>query len=156
MGEGKSYVIVPLAAAALSDGHRLVRVIVLKSLSAQMFQLLVERLSGLAQRRIFYIPFSRALSINSSKVQMYRELMQECMDAKGILVVQPDHILSFQLMAIDRQLSPQTTAAEDMLRTQLWLDNHTRDILDESDEILHVRYQLVYTVGLQRSLQGSS
>ncbi|KAG1894551.1 uncharacterized protein F5891DRAFT_714827 [Suillus fuscotomentosus] len=154
MGEGKSYVIVPLAAAALSDGHKLVRVIVLKSLSAQMFQLLVERLSGLAQRRIFYIPFSRALSIDSSKVQMYRGLMQECMDAKGILVVQPDHILSFQLMAVDRQLSPQIEAAEDMLRTQLWLDNHTRDILDESDEILHVRYQLVYTAGLQRSLQG--
>ncbi|KAG1873394.1 hypothetical protein C8R48DRAFT_769831 [Suillus tomentosus] len=159
MGEGKSYVIVPLAAAALSDGHKLVRVIVLKSLSAQMFQLLVERLSGLAQRRIFYIPFSRALSINSSKVQMYRNLMQECIDAKGVLVVQPDHILSFQLMAVDRQLSHQTEAAEDMLRThmlqtQLWLDNHTRDILDESDEILHVRYQLVYTVGLQTSLQG--
>ncbi|KAG2337797.1 hypothetical protein BDR05DRAFT_894660 [Suillus weaverae] len=153
MGEGKSYVIVPLAAAALSDGHRLVRVIVLKSLSAQMFQLLVERLSGLAQRRIFYIPFSRALSINSSKVQTYRDLMQECIDAKGILVVQPDHILSFQLMVVDRQLSSQT-AAEDMLRTQLWLDNHTRDILDESDEILHVRYQLVYTVGLQKSLEG--
>ncbi|KAG1894556.1 uncharacterized protein F5891DRAFT_1152294 [Suillus fuscotomentosus] len=159
MGEGKSYVIVPLAAAALSDGHKLIRVIVLKSLSAQMFQLLVERLSGLAQRRIFYIPFSRALSINPSKVQMYRDLMQECMDTKGILVVQQDHILSFQLMAVDRQLSDQTKPADDMLRTQilrtqLWLDNHTRDILDESDEILHVRYQLVYTVGLQTSLQG--
>ncbi|KAG1812365.1 hypothetical protein EV424DRAFT_1491608 [Suillus variegatus] len=154
MGEGKSYVIVPLVAAALSDGHKLVRVIVLKSLSAQMFQLLVERLSGLAQRRIFYIPFFRAFSIDSSKVQMYRDLMQECMDTKGILVVQPDHILSLQLMAVDRQLSPQIEAAEDMLQTQLWLDNHTRDILDESDEILHVRYQMVYTVGLQRSLQG--
>ncbi|KAG1750376.1 uncharacterized protein EDB91DRAFT_686310 [Suillus paluster] len=155
MGEGKSYVIVPLAAAALSDGHRLVRVIVLKSLSAQMFQLMVERLSGLAQRRIFYIPFSRALSIDASKVQMYRDLMQECMDNKGILVVQPDHILSFQLMAVDRQLSPQAgEAAEDMLQTQLWLNNHTRDILDESDEVLHVRYQLVYTVSLQSSLQG--
>jgi hypothetical protein len=154
MGEGKSYVIVPLAAAALSDGHKLVRVIVLKSLSAQMFQLLVERLSGLAQRRIFYIPFSRALSVNSSKVQMYRDLMQECMNTKGILVVQPDHILSFQLMAVDRWLPPQAEAARDMLQTQLWLDDHTRDILDESDEILHVRYQLVYTVGLQRSLQG--
>ncbi|KAG1750383.1 uncharacterized protein EDB91DRAFT_1046110 [Suillus paluster] len=154
MGEGKSYVIVPLAAAALSDGHKLVRVIVLKSLSAQMFQLLVERLSGLAQRRIFYIPFSRALSIDASKVQMYRDLMQECMDTRGILVVQPDHILSFQLMAVDRQLPLRTEAAEEMLQAQLWLDNHTRDILDESDEILHVRYQLVYTVGLQRSLQG--
>jgi hypothetical protein len=119
-----------------------------------MFQLLVERLSGLAQRRIFYVPFSRALSINSSKVQMYRDLMKECMDAKGILVVQPDHILSFQLMAVDRQLSPRNHAAQDILQAQLWLDNHTRDILDESDEILHVRYQLVYTVGLQRSLQG--
>ncbi|KAG2114212.1 uncharacterized protein F5147DRAFT_758921 [Suillus discolor] len=154
MGEGKSYVIVPLAAAALSDGHKLVRVIVPKSLSTQMFQLLVERLSGLTQRRIFYIPFSRALDIDSSKVQMYRDLMQECMDTKGILLVQPDHILSFQLMAVERQLPPQSEAAEDILQTQLWLDDHTRDILDESDEILHVRYQLVYTVGLQRSLQG--
>ncbi|KAG1794544.1 uncharacterized protein HD556DRAFT_1367943 [Suillus plorans] len=154
MGEGKSYVIVPLAAAALSDGQKLVRVIVLKSLSTQMFQLLVERLSGLTQRRIFYIPFSRALEIDSSKVQMYRDLMQECMKTKGILLVQPDHILSFQLMAVERQLLPQSEAAEDILQTQLWLDNHTRDILDESDEILHVRHQLVYTVGLQRSLQG--
>ncbi|KAG1816755.1 uncharacterized protein BJ212DRAFT_172723 [Suillus subaureus] len=154
MGEGKSYVIVPLAAAALFDGHRLVRVIVLKSLSVQVFQLLVERLSGLAQRRIFYIPFSRALSTDSSKVQMYRDLMQEYMDAKGILVVQPDYILSFHLMAVDRQLSPKNHTAQNMLQAQLWLDDHTRDILDESDEILHVRYQLVYTVGLQISLQS--
>ncbi|KAG1816760.1 uncharacterized protein BJ212DRAFT_1480619 [Suillus subaureus] len=147
MGEGKSYVIVPLAAAVLSDGHSLVRVI-------------------RPCTEAYLIPFSRALSIDSSRVKMYRDLMQESMDAKGILVVQPDHILSFQLMAIDRQLPPLTEAADhqlapsrieaagDMLRTQLWLDNHTRDILDESDEILHVRYQLVYTVGLQRSLQG--
>jgi hypothetical protein len=165
MGEGKSYVIVPLVAAALSDGQKLVRVIVLKSLSAQMFQLLVERLSGLAQRRIFYVPFSRSLSVDSSKVRMYRDLMKECMDTRGILLVQPDHILSFELMAVDYQLSPTTwtvgrplspgtEVADAMLQAQLWLDSHTRDILDESDEILHVRYQLVYTIGLQRSLQG--
>jgi hypothetical protein len=165
MGEGKSYVIVPLVAAALSDSQKLVRVIVLKSLSAQMFQLLVERLSGLAQRRIFCVPFSRSLSVNSSKVQMYRDLMQECMDTRGILLVQPDHILSFELMSVDRQLPPRTwtvdrplphrtEVADAMLKAQLWLDSHTRDILDESDEILHVRYQLVYTIGLQRSLQG--
>ncbi|OAX42875.1 hypothetical protein K503DRAFT_682453, partial [Rhizopogon vinicolor AM-OR11-026] len=145
---------VPLAAAALSDAQKLVRVIVLKSLSAQMFQLLVERLSVLAQRRIFYVPFSRSLSVDSSKVKMYRDLMQECMDTKGILVVQPDHILSFELMAVDRQLSPETGVSEEMLQAQRWLDNHTRDILDESDEILHVRYQLVYTVGVQNALQG--
>ncbi|KAJ8582163.1 hypothetical protein M405DRAFT_579086 [Rhizopogon salebrosus TDB-379] len=85
---------------------------------------------------------------------MYRDLMKECIDTKGVLVVQPDHILSFKLMAVDRQLSPRAEAAENMRQAQLWFDSHTRDILDESDEILHVRYQLVYTVGLQRSLQG--
>src|SRR5690606_15239855 len=43
MGEGKSSVIVPIAAAALADGSKLVRVIVLKPLSSQMFQLLVQK-----------------------------------------------------------------------------------------------------------------
>ncbi|KAK0446444.1 uncharacterized protein EV420DRAFT_1715953 [Desarmillaria tabescens] len=31
---------------------------------------------------------------------------------------------------------------------------YSRDILDESDEILHCRYQLIYTMGQQRSLEG--
>ena len=42
MGEGKSSVIVPIAAATLADGHRLVRVIVPKSLTTQMKYLLVD------------------------------------------------------------------------------------------------------------------
>ena len=37
---------------------------------------------------------------------------------------------------------------------QKWIDSHTRDILDESDEILHARFQLVYTIGLQQHLDG--
>ena len=86
---------------------------------------------------------------------MYRDLMQECMNIRGVLVVQPDHILLFELMAVDRrQLSPKTEAAQEMLLAQWWLDSHTRDILDECDEILQVRYQLVYTVGLQKPLKG--
>ncbi len=40
------------------------------------------------------------------------------------------------------------------LELQKWLDGHVRDILDESDEILHVRYQLIYTMGTQRPLEG--
>jgi len=30
-----------------------------------------------------------------------------------------------------------------------WLTNVSRDVLDESDEILHVRYQVIYTAGKQ-------
>ena len=37
---------------------------------------------------------------------------------------------------------------------QTWLHSHVRDILDESDEILHSRFQLIYTIGLEQHLDG--
>ena len=37
---------------------------------------------------------------------------------------------------------------------QKWIGSHTRDILDESDEILHSRFQLIYTIGLQQHMDG--
>ena len=40
------------------------------------------------------------------------------------------------------------------LSLQKLIDSHARDILDESDEILHARFQLVYTVGAQQHLDG--
>ncbi|KAG9310892.1 hypothetical protein JVU11DRAFT_8750 [Chiua virens] len=156
MGEGKSSVIVPISAAVLADGEQVVRVIVPKALTAQMFQLLVDRLGGLANRRIYYVPFSRSVEFNADQVDALRKLMTECMVNRGILVVQPEHVLSLKLMTVEKQLS----VAEDeevpgrLLDLQRWLHSHSRDILDESDEILHVRYQLVYTIGLQQPMEG--
>ncbi|KAG1751044.1 hypothetical protein EDB19DRAFT_1903894 [Suillus lakei] len=160
MGEGKSSVIVPICCAALADGSNVVRVVVLKPLAGQMFQLLVERLSGLTNRRIFYLPFSRSLAITSDIAKIVRSLFEDCKCTGGILVAQPDHILSFKLMTVERQLSPATAVGAStelpalLLNTQRWLDMHTRDILDESDELLHVRFQVVYTMGDQQRLEG--
>ncbi|OBZ74845.1 hypothetical protein A0H81_05455 [Grifola frondosa] len=142
MGEGKSSIIVPVIAATLADRTRLT---------------LVDRLGGLTNRRIFYMPFSRAINPDVDQVRVIQDLYEECMRVGGILVTQPDHILSFKLMAIDRQLSANDPAhrpiTDQLLKSQRWLENNTRDILDESDEILHVRFQLVYTVRLQRHLE---
>jgi hypothetical protein len=41
-----------------------------------------------------------------------------------------------------------------MLSTQRWLKTFVRDILDESDEILHVKYQLIYSIGRQQQVDG--
>ncbi|KAL0573927.1 hypothetical protein V5O48_008024 [Marasmius crinis-equi] len=157
MGEGKSSVIVPLVAAALADGSKLVRVVILKPLAGQMFQLLVERLSGLANRRIFYMPFSRQIRIGPEQVALIQQSYDSCMREGGVWIVQPEHILSFKLMGIDRSLVSDTpeesTVAEALTESQRWLDGNSRDILDESDEILHIRYQLVYTVGQQQPLE---
>ncbi|KAF8326329.1 uncharacterized protein EI90DRAFT_3070499 [Cantharellus anzutake] len=154
MGEGKSSVIVPLIASSLADGQKLVRIIVLKPLANQMFQLLVRRLSGLANRRVYYTPFSRATSMDGHHLSLFKSIYLECMRAGGILVMQPEHVLSFKLMGVDRQLSAVTgqKTPNAMLGLQRWLDSNVRDILDESDEILAVKYQLVYSVGAQQPL----
>ncbi|KAI0066738.1 hypothetical protein BV25DRAFT_1972593 [Artomyces pyxidatus] len=156
MGEGKSHVIVPMVATALADGSKLLRVVVLKTLANQMFQLLVERVSGLANRRIFFLPFSRNIQLDRTQVSVIRQLIERCIWEGGVLLVQPEHILSFQLMGFDHLLSDsfsQRAIGQDLHDLQMMLDRVSRDILDESDEILHVRYQLVYTMGQQRPLE---
>ena len=40
------------------------------------------------------------------------------------------------------------------MNLQKWIHSNARDILDESDEILHARFQLVYTMGLQQHMDG--
>lgn len=162
MGEGKSSVIVPMVATALANSKKLVRVVVLKSLSKQMFHLLVERLCGLANRQIFYLPFSRSVKMEAEQAILIRDLYEQCMGVGGILVAQPEHMLSFKLMGLERLLNSSiSTPVRDrhcfntLLTSQRWLEKHSRDVLDESDEILHIRYQLIYTMGQQRAIEDS-
>ncbi|KAG9102907.1 hypothetical protein FRC06_000826 [Ceratobasidium sp. 370] len=158
MGEGKSSVIVPIVAATLADSSRLVRVVVLKPLWRQMFHLLVSRLAGLVNRRVYYLPFGRQIRANKTQANQIQQIYTECMREGGILLVQPGHILSFKLMGIDRLISSSTpeevATAHELRGMQEWLSENARDILDESDEILHVRYQLVYSVGEQQPPDG--
>ncbi len=152
MGEGKSSVIVPLVAATLADGSHLARIMTLKPLFNQMFQLLFSRLSGLANRRIFSFAFSRRLRLSSSEVRKLDTLYKKCVDEGGVLVVQPEHLLSQKLIYMETLLKSQCdnekpSIANEHKKLQRWLAKVSRDVLDESDEILHVRYQLVYTTG---------
>ena len=155
MGLGKSSVIVPIVAAALADTTQLVRVVVLKPLAMQMFQLLVRKLGGMLNRRILYLPISRSLDINVHQARQIREMYEECMETGSILLLQPEHILSFTLMGLDRLYSGDSEAGGVMVETQDWLDAKSRDILDESDEILSVRFELIYTMGVQRAIEFS-
>jgi hypothetical protein len=155
MGLGKSSVIVPIAAAALADKKQLVRIVVLKPLAMQMFQLLRKKLGGLLNRRVFYMPTSRSLNLDIPQALQIRDLLEECMHAGGIILVQPEHILSFELMGFERLLSGNAELGNILIRTQEWLREHSRDILDESDEILSVRFELIYTMGMQRAIEFS-
>jgi len=137
-------VIVPIVAAALADRSRLTRVVVLKPLARQMFRLLCRTLGGLTNRRIFYLPLDRSIRPNPDSVKKIHSLFVECMEAGGILLCQPEHILSFKLMALETLLSsPSSSLSQSLLSTQRYVEENARDILDESDEILSPKYQLV-------------
>ncbi|OCK82068.1 hypothetical protein K432DRAFT_424453 [Lepidopterella palustris CBS 459.81] len=156
MGEGKSSVIVPIIAAILANMEKLTRIVVLKPLTPQMLQTLIAKCGGLLNRPIYYMPFSRSIRIDSTRAIRIRSLYQQCMHVGGILLTQPEHLLSFELMGYESILSDQPAAGYEMVKTQRWLNSHARDVLDESDEVLSVRFELIYTIGTQRPIEFSS
>ena len=118
MGEGKSSVIIPIAAAALADGKQLVRVIVPNALTVQMFELLVARLGGLANRPIYHLPFSRTpeYDLGSLRINDLHKLMSQCMAERGILLVQPEHIVSLKLMSVEAQIGAGNFTSDRLLK----------------------------------------
>ena len=68
------------------------------------------------------------------------------------MLVQPEHILSLRLMAIDFLASGQTAAGNTILKTLHMFHTYARNIVDECDENFSVKFELVYTMGVQRPL----
>ncbi|KAK8019158.1 hypothetical protein PG990_004296 [Apiospora arundinis] len=162
MGEGKSSVIVQIVAAYLANGNRLVRVIVAKPQSKQMRHMLVTKIGGLLDRRVFFLPFSRSFVMDSGKLQQIQDHFEACRQSGGILLVQPEQLLSFKLMGLEYVGSPaflpnSTTlgVGRELIQCQKYLETHSRDIIDESDENFSVKFELIYTIGRQRPVEMS-
>ncbi|KAI0892952.1 hypothetical protein F4806DRAFT_488627 [Annulohypoxylon nitens] len=127
MGEGKSSVIVPAVAAALADGKKM------------MFQMLVSKLGGLLDRRIYHMPFSRAVKVGHEEIKAMLRMSQECRVNGGVFLVQPEHILSFKLMGIECISTQRGEIGRSLAQLQVDNDSNTRDIVDESDENFSVK-----------------
>jgi len=158
MGEGKSSVIVPLVASALADGSRVVRVVVAKPQSKQMMHTLITKLGGLINRRVLYLPFSRSIRLSPDQVGSVRAMIQACQQEGGVLLVQPEHLLSFKLMGIEKiwhEAQQNPTMGDDILQLYQEFEAVSRDIVDESDENFSVKFELIYTMGSQQPVEMS-
>ena len=155
MGEGKSTVVIPMVAAALADGSQLVRVVVAKPQSKQMAEMLISKFGGLLRRRIDYMPFSRSLQLTKPAAETMLDVLRQCRRKGGILLVQPEHILSFRLMAPECFIASNDAVGKTLIATQDFFDEHSRDIVDESDENFSVRFELIYTMGTQQPIELS-
>ncbi|KAI0007682.1 hypothetical protein F4779DRAFT_591005 [Xylariaceae sp. FL0662B] len=159
MGEGKSSVIAPITATELANGSQLARVIVAKAQSKQMAQMLTSKLGGLLDRRVYHMPFSRALKISTvAMAETIDKIIRECRANGGILLVQPEHLLSLQLMGLECYCGtniPKQDVGSVFMSIQDFFDRHSRDIVDESDENFSVKFELIYTMGSQRPIELS-
>jgi hypothetical protein len=155
MGEGKSSVIVPMVAVSLADGKQLVRVVVAKPQSKQMAQMLISKLGGLLDRRVYYLPFSRSLKLDSAATQIVDTMVRKCMVERGVLLVQPEHLLSLKLMPPEGYITGQGEGSigQSLMRTQDFFSQFSRDIVDESDENFSVKFELIYTMGQQGPIE---
>jgi hypothetical protein len=108
--------------------------------------MLISKLGGLLNRRIYHMPFSRNLRLSSADVEGVRKIYKECVENRGVLLIQPEHILSFKLMGIESVLIDEPGLARSMLATQEYFDS------DEVDENLSVKFELIYTMGSQQAV----
>jgi Protein of unknown function (DUF3638)/Protein of unknown function (DUF3645) len=154
MGGGKSSVIVPMVAVVLADRQRLFRLVVPRSLLAQMAGTLVPKICGTLGRPVLHLPFSRDTPIDGNTITAYKSLHCQCKDAGGVLLALPEHIMSFKLRAWDMLSSGRYHNSHQIRSFQTWLDRNCRDVLDECDHILDVKSQLVYPTGTQVLIEG--
>ncbi|KAI8634298.1 hypothetical protein F5Y19DRAFT_487754 [Xylariaceae sp. FL1651] len=154
MGQGKTSCIVPMAIASLADGKNLSRLIVPKALLMQTAQTLQSRLGGLVGRELCHIPFSRKTSTELETLDLYVSLHQEIQQKHGFILTCHEHLLSYKLSGWQKLADEKQLPAEKMLGFQLWLDKHSRDILDECDFTLSVKTQLNYPSGREMTVDG--
>ena len=87
IGEGKLLVIVPIIAVSLVDSNTLIRVIVLKASLKQIANMLIAKLRGLINRKVYYILFLRSLRLSKIAAADLDRMLKECIVLGGVLLV---------------------------------------------------------------------
>lgn len=154
MGQGKTSCIIPMVAAVLADAQQLVRIVVPRALLAQTAQVLQARLGNLLGREVRSVPFSRRTPTTLESINTFVGIHRAIMSSCGIIVTLPENILSFKLGGTQRLLDGRIEEARCMLKAQKWMEEVSRDVLDECDSTLATRTQLIYPSGPQESLDG--
>ena len=140
--------------ASLANGNNLIRLIVLKSLININYNLLCFKIGGLLNKRVYIFPFNRDIDSNIDNMNIYLDLLKECKEKKHVALSLPEYCLSFKLKTMEMCRVKDGIEAKKLIEIEKWLNLNAKDMFDESDEILSVKYQLVYSVGSQSILDG--
>ena len=148
MGLGKTRVILPMLILYWSfstDIKYIPRLCVLSTLLTEGCDYFHKVLSSsVLGRRLFVLPFQRDVDLDMKKIKLLHDLIHHCRQEGGFVAVAPEHRLSLELKVKELHLKGETNLSKELQKVVLcsWCD-----ILDEVDEVLHHRFQLVYSIG---------
>jgi hypothetical protein len=151
-------VIVPIVSVSQIGGSKtLARVIVPRTQIKQQFHILRQTVTNLCNRRVIYLPFSRNLQVDEASVQRIRSFLKNAAQDGAVWLCEPEQLLSLKLLGVDKLMRNQSSqrTGQELVQLQLWLDSNTRDIIDESDDVLHTKQQVIYTIGKQKDLDSA-
>jgi hypothetical protein len=153
MGKGKSSVIIPMLAVEIADTDALARILCLAQLREQTIRLLSQRLGGIVNRSIYHLPFSRKTIVNEKFLERLSDIHAEIIFQRGVLVALPEEILSFRLL-LEEKVASKPKIGGAMMEIEERLKAKARDLIDESDEVLDPKFQLLYTIGVPQIVEG--
>jgi hypothetical protein len=155
MGAGKTAIIIPMVIASLADGQRCLRVTVIGPLYATNAADWQLKLGGLLGKRVYPFICRREFKIEQYSEELLAMLQGICQRGHVIVTI-PEHRLSLENKALELAASGDNALSASLHRVLQFFSSRGRDVLDESDEILHPKFQLIYSLGQPLDLDGDS
>ncbi|KAL7553023.1 hypothetical protein ACHAWF_016264 [Thalassiosira exigua] len=157
MGLGKTRVILPMLVLYFSfhnQGEKVTRLHFLSALFEEAYKYLQNHLcASILGIKIYSMPFCRDFQLDGSSIATMKNAIDDCRIDGGALVVAPEHRLSLELKAKELHGNGEKEIAA-LIEDEITKKDQWRDILDECDELLRHRYQLIYAIGTSAALPG--
>jgi len=165
MGLGKTRVILPMLIlhssfhkcnTGVCVRNKVTRLNFLSPLLQEAYKYLHDNLcASVLGIKIYQMPFCRDIKLDVSSIATMKDAINECRLNGGAIVVAPEHRLSLELKAKELYYCGEkdiaTLIENEIIKQDIW-----RDILDECDELLRHRYQLIYAMGAAVTLPGGA
>eukprot|EP00038_Savillea_parva_P003371 m.124697 g.124697 ORF g.124697 m.124697 type:complete len:1973 (+) comp11157_c2_seq1:733-6651(+) len=168
MGLGKTRVIVPLLLLHWRHGNEPVRLTLLPALLSEAYEFFHRALtaSSVFEMPLFLFTFHRDVQPDVHRATAMLKHLQFCRNAGGAVLMTPASRASLRLKQHEMRLRVQALQAlqdddgavdvNENKTTRALLEKFERvpcrDIVDESDEALRVKFQLIYAVGCPKPL----
>jgi hypothetical protein len=145
MGLGKTRVILPMLILHwISEKSKMIRLHFLTPLLQEALAFLQKNLTASSLGiKFFCVPFNRDVQITTTQIKTIVGVLETAQKYSGVIVVAPEHRLSMYLKSIELH-AKNLEISQKLAKIEKF---SYVDILDEVDDILRTKYQLVYAIG---------